>query len=203
MNKTYFNRTMLRLLAKGPLDENTSSSYLPSALLKGSGYILVMVDIGTDINDLNQSIREVYPRARIIVVTAPESIHEGTSHQAFLNSLEFAIRPALAASDCAEPTYLSLQARYRLVTDFLIVSHAERLGPESLQSLRRDQGMPPAVLVAYDDNILKTLVKNPALMRYTNFYNLTEAGCMQNSFETGQVDFDNWQYNQLKIGGGS
>jgi hypothetical protein len=26
MDKTYFNRTMLRLLAKGPLDENTSSS---------------------------------------------------------------------------------------------------------------------------------------------------------------------------------
>jgi len=172
MDKIYFDRSALRFLAKDESDEQAPSTYVANAFLRSNGYALAMVDPDADVSDLKQAIQEVHPGSRILEVTAPETEKEENAHQAFLNNLVHAIHPSLPSSDFLEQVYPTLPTQLYLATDFLIVSHAERLGTESLHSLRRDQGMPPAILIAYDECILITLVKDLTLVRHINFCNL-------------------------------
>ena len=105
-------------------------------------------------------------------MTVPEARAGENSRLQFLNCLLEAVHAPMTSIETIEQAVSALPAWLCQAADFLIVYHAERLGTESLHRMRRDQGMPPVVLIAYDERILGTLQKDLALIRYAYFFNL-------------------------------
>ncbi len=172
MDKVHFDRSVLGWIAADNPDAEATTSFFSNAPLLGHGFTLAMVHADDDLSDLQAAIQEVRPGARVLEVIAPVSEDPRNQHLEFVNCLLGSIQSPAATPENLEVRSKELPSCIRQAADFLIVYHAERLGTESLHFVRRDKGMPPAILIAYGEQILGTLQKDLALIRYAYFFNL-------------------------------
>jgi hypothetical protein len=172
MDKIHFDRSVLGWIAANNSDAQATTSFLSNAPLWGHGFTLAMVHPGDDLSDLKEAIQEVHPSARVLEVTAPEPEDLKNNPLPFLNSLLDAVHAPTASPENIDQIASVVPSWLCQAADFIIIYHAEMLGVESLHWMRRDKGMPPVILIAYDERILGTLQKDLALIRYAYFFNL-------------------------------
>ena len=170
-NKIIFDRSVLNWIAADNTGTPSTTSFVPNAPLLGHGFTLAMARPEDDLSDLDAAIQEIRPGARVLSLSAPEA-HAGEGQLLFLNQLLDAAHAPMTLAENFDQAIVSLPSRICQAADFLIVYHAERLGTECLHWMRRDKGMPPVILIAYDERILGTLQKDLALIRYAYFFNL-------------------------------
>jgi hypothetical protein len=113
------------------------------------------------------SLQKIQPNVRILTIEAPEGKDNLKQYRAFLSDVLYLLegKPLAHGQESAAATWMAklFSANY----DYVIVTHAERLGAYSLDALRRDRGNPPVFLIAYDDQILETLLGSEVLVNRT------------------------------------
>jgi hypothetical protein len=166
MAKPEFDRQILRWIAKSSADQITSTTSMANVMMPAHGYGLLMAQVQDDLSDLDAAIEEIQPGARILRVEAVETGEDTSQPQpAFIEVLRKTGGVPDAIADENLPGWMFTQ------WDFMLVYHADRLSRPSLHRLRRDRGMPPAVLISYDSKrMFTTLSQEQLLARYTYIF---------------------------------
>ncbi len=116
------------------------------------------------VENIRVQILRLMPCARIFELTSPPGRDLSKQYREFLSEAfyhlgELPFRHGQESAIAARLPRL-LSSRF----DFVIIDHAETMGEYSLDALRGDRGCPPAILVAYDDRILETIIANEVLL---------------------------------------